>query len=1035
MYYFFFISLIKIGLSNLVTSNPHFLLTMLYFIPVGLAALHDAPPCSQNTPSPASRETFRVVNSAKKMPKNEEVPEEFVRGDTFMGKVHYTKKLRVDPHGHILYWNSDGAAGRKDSGKRTPLHPVSSGQVCAHIFFDDVIDVRITDAARDETKARFKGYRYEMDIVTNKSFIEPVHHVFKHRDENIVLKWEAFIMKWAYKLKREYHGVTYYLQKILAPHIYCSPSDTIHVHTIIDTLSPKGSQSPLNHQIVDDIIHDDAFRDKMTHNVWIEKAKLDENTLADLIISVCKLAPKKAREASTKVLRDLFSEMADCGALSAESFGTFLNETQRDPRLNEEAHRKVFAGTVKKHCRKYSTKQTEHLELRGFLRFLLGDDNVELNAKRFHYDETTLSNPLSAYYINSSHNTYQIDEQIRGHADVEIYRQVLLSGCRCIELDCWDDGDDIAILHGNSFSTAVPFRDVVVAIREAAFKTSDLPVLLSIENHCNKANQRRMAQVFMEIFGGLLLTEALEDHPLESGVPLPSPMKLRRKILIKGKKTASSSEGRSFSRSDTASSQLSDVSEVEALKKEPEHPLLPYPDVYDSRLRRETSPGDRRPTLQRSDAVVRKDSPRRLRTLSTPESSRVIKGPDLPWIPNQTWRFGMTIVAELDEEEQKNAKVAIVPPEATPHRELMPLAEQPWTLERRIEMSASIDEDPAKWNTLQKNIVAGQYRDSVAVTDSTLSNLINYLQTMSPREKDCAKNSKKYNIHYKMRSESETGLEKGEFNWSAAFNVLNLTRIYPKGIRFLSDNYNPYKHWACGCQMVALNFQTRDLAMQLNQTLFEENGRCGYVLKPKCLRDPTVRVEHHSTRILGVIPDQLEVTVVGAFMLSWLGVNEQFKPLVSHVQVGLYDMPADTVNHSSSGGKPNYCTPKGVESRLVTIYTKDESREPPRFVFKEIIKPEYAFVYFGVVDHNSNKLVAQRFLPVHKLQPGYRFVVLRDSANRAVGPACLLVRLRVRHYVPPAAEVIAEKFEKPLDAIRQREELRDMFANPLAYAY
>lgn len=36
--------------------------------------------------------------------------------------------------------------------------------------------------------------------------------------------------------------------------------------------------------------------------------------------------------------------------------------------------------------------------------------------------------------------------------------------------------------------------------------------------------------------------------------------------------------------------------------------------------------------------------------------------------------------------------------------------------------------------------------------------------------------------------------------------------------------------------MVALNFQTSDLAMQLNQGKFEYNGNCGYLLKPDFMR-------------------------------------------------------------------------------------------------------------------------------------------------------------------------------------------------------
>jgi hypothetical protein len=40
----------------------------------------------------------------------------------------------------------------------------------------------------------------------------------------------------------------------------------------------------------------------------------------------------------------------------------------------------------------------------------------------------------------------------------------------------------------------------------------------------------------MEIFGDMLLSKPLEDYPLEPGVPLPSPNRLKRKILIKNKR-------------------------------------------------------------------------------------------------------------------------------------------------------------------------------------------------------------------------------------------------------------------------------------------------------------------------------------------------------------------------------------------------------------------------------------------------------------------------------------------------------------------
>ena len=51
-----------------------------------------------------------------------------------------------------------------------------------------------------------------------------------------------------------------------------------------------------------------------------------------------------------------------------------------------------------------------------------------------------------------------------------------------------------------------------------------------------------------------------------------------------------------------------------------------------------------------------------------------------------------------------------------------------------------------------------------------------------------------------------------------------LTRVYPMGTRFDSSNYNPMVGWSIGAQFVALNIQTPDEYLLLNQALFELNG-------------------------------------------------------------------------------------------------------------------------------------------------------------------------------------------------------------------
>lgn len=57
------------------------------------------------------------------------------------------------------------------------------------------------------------------------------------------------------------------------------------------------------------------------------------------------------------------------------------------------------------------------------------------------------------------------------------------------------------------------------------------------------------------------------------------------------------------------------------------------------------------------------------------------------------------------------------------------------------------------------------------------------------------------------------------------YNKHQLSRVYPAGVRFDSSNFMPQVFWNAGCQLVALNFQTLDLAMQLNLGIFEYNLR------------------------------------------------------------------------------------------------------------------------------------------------------------------------------------------------------------------
>lgn len=128
-----------------------------------------------------------------------------------------------------------------------------------------------------------------------------------------------------------------------------------------------------------------------------------------------------------------------------------------------------------------------------------------------------------------------------------------------------------------------------------------------------------------------------------------------------------------------------------------------------------------------------------------------------------------------------------------------------------------------------------------------------------------------------------------------------ISRVYPKGQRIDSSNYNPIGLWNVGSQMIALNFQTADKPMQLNQAKFMDNGSCGYILKPSFMfRDD---YDPSNPQTLGdVVPKIINLRIIGARHLRKDGRN-LMSPLVEIEVIGAsYDT---VVNRTKSVGMFN----------------------------------------------------------------------------------------------------------------------------------
>ncbi|KAI8034963.1 hypothetical protein M5D96_012310 [Drosophila gunungcola] len=454
----------------------------------------------------------------------------------------------------------------------------------------------------------------------------------------------------------------------------------------------------------------------------------------------------------------------------------FLNKTQRDPRLNEILYPYANPARAKELIQQYEPNkfnaQKGQLSLDGFLRYLMGDDNPIMAPNKLDLCDD-MDQPMSHYFINSSHNTYLTGHQLTGKSSVEIYRQCLLAGCRCVELDFWNGRtEEPVIVHGYTFVPEIFAKDVLEAIAESAFKTSEYPVILSFENHCNPRQQAKIANYCREIFGDMLLDKPLDSHPLEPNMDLPPPAMLRRKIIIKNKKKHHHHHHHHHHKkpaqvgTPAANNKLTTANSVDA--KAAAQQVAAAAAHEDGGVARSTANGD-------------------IGTGTGTGTGSATAGHAPPL--QQIRQSSKDSTGSSDSDSSSDDESL---PNTTPNP---PSGNEP---------------PPEK---AQKETEAG----------AEISALVNYVQ---PIHFSSFENAEKKNRCYEMSSFDEkqaTTLLKERPIEFVNYNKHQLSRVYPAGTRFDSSNFMPQLFWNAGCQLVALNFQTLDLAMQLNLGIFEAN--------------------------------------------------------------------------------------------------------------------------------------------------------------------------------------------------------------------
>uniref|UniRef100_A0A3Q1CHM7 1-phosphatidylinositol 4,5-bisphosphate phosphodiesterase n=1 Tax=Amphiprion ocellaris TaxID=80972 RepID=A0A3Q1CHM7_AMPOC len=626
--------------------------------------------------------------------------------------------------------------------------------------------------------------------------------------------------------------------------------------------------------------------------------------------------------------------------LTVDQLVSFLNENQRDPRLNEILFPfydpKRAMQIIEKYERDDALKKKGHMSSDGFCRYLMSDENAPVFLDRLElYQE--MDQPLAHYFISSSHNTYLTGRQFGGKSSVEMYRQVLLSGCRCVELDCWDgkgEDQEPIITHGKAMCTDILFKDVIQAIKETAFVTSDYPVILSFENHCSKPQQYKMAKYCEEIFGDFLLKQPLDNFPIESARPLPSPNDLKRKILIKNKRLKPEVEQK----------------QLEAFKKHMEAgETNTTAIIMGEENEDETENGEK----EAEEKDLNSEAPSSLSEATSEKEANSVSQNNA--------------VSSRKEEERSNSIKKV------PDDEVTEISEATEATDATDISEASDQDNNKKGGDVAEDseeAIIAQYTYVGATTNihPYLSAMVNYAQPVKFQSFDVAEER---NIHHNMSSFNESvglGYLKTNAIEFVNYNKRQMSRIYPKGGRVDSSNYMPQIFWNAGCQMVSLNFQTPDLAMQLNQGKFEYNGSCGYLLKPDFMRRSDRMFDPFSeTPVDGVIAATCSVQVFSGQFLS-------DKKIGTYVEVDMYGLPTDTI--------------------------------------RKEFRTHLAVLRIAVYDDN-NKLIGQRILPLDGLQAGYRHISLRNEGNKPLSLPTIFCQIILKTYVPDGFGAIVDALSDP----------------------
>ncbi|KAM6046466.1 LOW QUALITY PROTEIN: 1-phosphatidylinositol 4,5-bisphosphate phosphodiesterase eta-2 [Chlamydotis macqueenii] len=617
-----------------------------------------------------------------------------------------------------------------------------------------------------------------------------------------------------------------------------------------------------------------------------------------------------------------------------------------------------MTNVTKEHCLEIISKFEPCLEnkkegalgIDGFTNYMRSPSGDIFNPDHYQVNQD-MSYPLSHYFITSSHNTYLMGDQLMSQSRVDMYAWVLQSGCRCVEVDCWDgpDGEPI-VHHGYTLTSKILFKDVIETINKYAFVKNEYPVILSIENHCSVIQQKKMAQYLTEILGDKLDLSSVHG---DDSSTLPSPASLKGKILVKGKKLPANI-------SDDA--EEGEVSDEDSADEIDDDCKLMNGDASTNRKRVENIAKKKLDSLIKESKIRDCEDPNNFTVTTLPSSGKsglksdskkllqskleddVESGEDF----STSKRHSRSLMGSFSKRKKKGSK-----------------------LKKATSLEEGEDDSDSQGNLARSSVHYSRInrQKKTMKLSRALSDLVKYTKSVGIHDVETEISSS-----WQVSSFSETKayqiLQQKPAQY-LRFNQHQLSRIYPSSYRVDSSNYNPQPFWNAGCQLVALNYQSEGRMLQLNRAKFSANGNCGYVLKPNCMCQGIFNPNSEDP-LPGQLKKQLILRIISGQQLpkprdSMLGDRGEI--IDPFVEVEVIGLPVDCFKEQTRVVDDNGFNPMWEETLVFTVHM-----------------PEIALVRFLVWDHDpiGRDFIGQRTIAFSSMMPGYRHVYLEGIEEASI---------------------------------------------------